>query len=61
MGELQKKDFNQKYVLNLSTSAPQLEAEFFLTLLFWMRTAACDDIDSLLQPSASGSSLCLSL
>lgn len=52
MGELQKKDFNQNYVLNLSTSAPQLETEFFLNLLFWMRTAACDDIDSLLLQAA---------
>lgn len=46
--KLQKKDFNQNYVFSLSTSITQLESEFFLILLFWMRTAACDDITSLL-------------
>lgn len=59
--KLQKKDFNQNYMFNLSNSLTQLESEFFLILLFWMRTAASDDTGSLLQPSALGSSLSLSL
>lgn len=36
----------------ISISIIQLESEFFLVLLFWMRTAACDDTGSI-QASVS--------